>query len=291
MRVALCLVLCLAMGITALRAEVTTVRVGIEGNQEVEAQRVATFGGDACPAIDSFSFVRPNRIDAELLILCNALREGGATVRLELVPQPNYTRSLAEAIAGRLDLPSQTVWSTEFDAQADTLLRSSPVIEAGEWEVGLYTTANRADILGVRTIEQLRGLTAVAPRSWTEDWRALSAIGLKELIDVQNNDGIFPMIQAGRADFTLYAFSTEPDLGSLPSFSPSRILPIRGFKVALPAARHFAVARTAPGAQELVRQLDTGLARLRGRGAIKRAFERSGVFEPRVHDWQLVGNN
>lgn len=268
-----------------------TVRVGIEGNRVVEAERRATFGGEACPAIDSYIFAHPNRIDAELLILCNALREGGLPVRLELVSQPNYARSLAEAIAGRLDLPSQTIWANELDLHADTLLRSAPVIQSGEWQLGLYTTDNRADVLAVSTLAQLRALTAAAPRSWVEDWRVLSAIGLKELIDVQNNDGIFPMIQAGRADFTLYSFSTEPDLGSRPTYSPSRVLPIKGFKVALPASRHFAVARAAPEAPALVRQLDAGLAILRERGAIKRVFERSGVFEPRVADWQLIGNN
>lgn len=291
MKVVVCLALWLLGSMGAALAEVRTVRVGIEGDSTVQARRQANFGGDACPAIDTFQFARPSRIDAELLILCNALREGGPPVRLQLVSQPNYTRGLAEAIAGRLDLPSQTIWSSELDEHADTLLRSSPVIQAGEWEVGLYTTANRSDVLAVSSIEQLRGLTGVAPRSWVEDWRALSAIGLKELIDVQNNDGIFPMIQAGRADFTLYTFSTEADLGSRPAFSPSRILPIKGFKVALPVTRHFAVARAAPDAPALIRQLDTGLSRLRDSGAIKRAFERSGVFEPRVADWQLIGNN
>jgi hypothetical protein len=290
-KLVICLALWLAWGVGAAVAEVRTVRVGSEGDATVEARREATFGGDACPAIDTFPFVRPSRIDAELLILCNALREGGPPVRLQLVSEPNYSRSLAEAIAGRLDLPSQTIWSSELDQHADTLLRSLPVIRAGEWQVGLYTTESRSDVLAVSTIEQLRGLSAVAPRSWIEDWRALSAIGLKELIDVQNNDGIFPMIEAGRADFTLYIFSTEPDFGWQPSYSPSRILPIRGFKVALPVSRHFAVARMAPDAELLVRQLDAGLTRLRDRGAIARVFERSGVFERRVADWQVVGNN
>lgn len=291
MPVVLCLALWCAWAIGAAAAEVRTVRVGIEGNSAIQARRVATFGGDNCPAIDTFAFVQPSRLDAELLILCNALREGGPPVHLQLVPQPNYARSLAEALAGRIDLPSQTIWARELDEHAQALLRSLPVIQAGEWQLGLYTTENRTDVLAVRTLEQLRGLVGVAPRSWVEDWRVLASLGLKELIDVQNNDGIFPMIQAGRADFTLYSFSTEPDLGSQPSYSPSRILPIRGFKVALPATRHFAVARVAPDAQALVEQLDSGLSRLRDRGAIARAFERSGVFDQRVADWQLIGNN
>ena len=96
--------------------------------------------------------------------MCNALREGGPPVRLRAGAQPNYTRSLAEAIAGRLDLPSQTIWATSWTMHADTLLRRAPVIRTGEWQVGLYTTANRADVLAVSTLEQIaradRGRTA-----------------------------------------------------------------------------------------------------------------------------------
>jgi hypothetical protein len=212
--------LLLVWGTSAAVAGDRTLLVGSEGDDATEMRREATFGGSACPPIDDFTSAHPNRIDAELLILCNALREGGPPVRLQLVSEPNYSRGLAEAIAGRLDLPSQTIWSSELDEHADTLLRSLPVVQAGEWQVGLYTTENRSDVLAVTTVEQMRGLTAATPRSWVEDWRALSAIHPKELIDVQNNDGIFPMIQAGRADFTLFTFSTEPDFGWRPTYKP-----------------------------------------------------------------------
>ena len=99
------------------------------------------------------------------------------------------------------------------------------------------------------------------------------------------------MIQAGRADVTLQRFSREPDLGWQPSYSPTRILPIPGFKVALPASRHFAVSRQRPEAEDLVRHLDAGLTRLRQEGTLTHVLERIGLLEPRVADWQVLGNN
>lgn len=290
MRAVWCLVAAwMSLGVAA--AQTTTLKVGVEGGEETEARRMATFGGEACPAIESYPLEGASRLDAELLILCNALRLGGPPVRLDLVPQPNYNRGLAEAIAGRIDLPPQTVWSSELDEHGDTLLRSAPVIQAGEWQVGLFTTADRGDVLAVRTLAELRRLKAAAPRGWIEDWRALSAIGFAQLLDVQASDSVFHMIQAGRADVTLRAFSPAPDLGSLPGSAPVRILPVRGFKVALPAARHFAVSRRHPDAEAIVRQLDAGLNRLRAQGAIQRVFEAVGLFEPRVADWQVLGYN
>ena len=51
------------------------------------------------------------------------------------------------------------------------------------------------------------------------------------------------------------------------------------------------VQRARPDAEALVRQLDVGLTKLREQGAIMRVFERMGLFEPRVADWQVLGNN
>jgi hypothetical protein len=296
LRLALTAVLVLGTGGVALTA--STVRVGVEGGAEAEARRIATFGGNRCPAIEAFPLDQASRIDAELLILCNAFRVGGEPVRLELVAQPNYNRGLAETIAGRIDLPSQTVWSSELDQHTDALLRSLAIVQPGEWQVGLYTTENRADVLAVRSTEELQRLTGAAPRNWVEDWRALSTIGLKELLDVQSSDTdtVLHMIHAGRADITLQRFSTAPDLGWHPGGSPAKILPIPGMKVAIGASRHFAVSRARPDAEALVRQLDAGIVELRRRGAITRVFEAVGLFEPRVAGWRVVnhpgpGNN
>jgi hypothetical protein len=51
------------------------------------------------------------------------------------------------------------------------------------------------------------------------------------------------MILAGRDDFTLQTFSSEPDFSLRPSCSPTRTLPIPGFKVALPTSFHIAMSR------------------------------------------------
>ena len=116
--------------------------------------REATFGGEACPAIDSFSFARPSRIDAELLILCNALREGGAAgpagvrVRSRTTRAASPRRSPAGSTCRR-----RRSGSTELDGTRTRCCGQSPVIQAGEWQLGLYTTENRADVLAVRTLE------------------------------------------------------------------------------------------------------------------------------------------
>ena len=158
MRLALSTVLALSGGQAALAA---TVRVGVEGGSETEAQRAATFGGDRCPAIAAFPVGGATRLDAELLILCNAFRAGGRTraarVRgaAQLQSRPGRGRSPAGSTCRR---------RRSGQRARPACRRAAPIARRssgpGEWQVGLYTTANRADVLAVsRRIEELQRLT------------------------------------------------------------------------------------------------------------------------------------
>ena len=46
----------------------------------LEPRRIATFGGEACPSIETYPLDGATRLDAELLLLCNALRVSGPPV-------------------------------------------------------------------------------------------------------------------------------------------------------------------------------------------------------------------
>lgn len=265
-------------------------RVGMEADGPQAAHIAAQLGGSACVAPESYVFSNPEtptRLEAELVLLCNALRLGGYPVELSFVYVYNYNRGLAEAVAGRVDLPTQTVWSAEIEANAGALLASDPLIAPGEWVVGLYTTENRTDVLAT-TPDRLRDLVAAAPRGWIEDWRALTALGLRGLIDVQENQRIPAMIAAGHADFTLRQFAATPDMGHALRDPPLRMLPIPGVKLGLPSGRHFAISRARPDAAALKAALDRGLAELRRRGDVDRMLTAIGLRDPRVSHWATI---
>lgn len=269
----------IVLGLLGEAAAADVVRIGSEGT-------TGSVVAGACPELERFPVAGELRITVELVILCNAFREAGREVRFELVDQPNYSRGLVEAVAGRLDMPSQTVWSSEIEQYRDALLASPPILRPGELTVGLYTTSDRTDVLAVRTVEEVRRLVGAVPRQWVEDWRALETVGLKALVDVPY-DTVWPLIAARRADFSIYTFSPEPDLG-WQRRGPSGILPIRGLKLAMPGGRHFAISRATPDAEGLMADLARGVALLHERGAIARAFETMGLLDPRVRDWQVV---
>lgn len=259
--------------------------VGSEGGPAAIQGRQAMLAG-GCPDLGSYPLAGKTRLTVEVLILCNAFAAAGYGVAFRFVDQPNYARALAETVAQRLDMPSQTIWSSEIAEHEDALLASPPLLRPGEWVVGLFTTADRPDVLAVRTPEQVRRLTAAVPRNWVEDWRALSGLGLKGLIDAPD-DVAWTLISAGRADFSLAAFSSDPDMG-WDGRAPVRVLPIPGLKLALPHGRHYVLAAKRPGAAARLEALARGLELLRARGVVERALAASGVIEPRVCRWQLV---
>lgn len=266
-------------------------RVGMEADGPQAAHIAAQVGGSACVTPEAYVFTNPAtpaRLEAELVLLCNALRLGGYPVEIAFVYVYNYNRGLAEAVAGRVDLPTQTVWSAEIEAHAEALLASDPLIGPGEWIVGLYTTENRSDVLAARP-EQVRDLVAAAPRGWIEDWRALTALGLRGLIDVQENQRIPAMIAAGHADFTLRQFAATADMAHTLREPPLRMLPIPGVKLGLPSGRHFAISRAREDAAALKAALDRGLAELRRRGDVDRMLTAVGLRDPRVTGWQALG--
>jgi ABC-type amino acid transport substrate-binding protein len=278
----------------AAHAEAAPLRIGIEAEGAQAAHIEHHFGGDACPGPSDYRFsnpARPTRIEAELVLLCNALDRGGYRAPRIFAYAYNYNRGLTETVAGRLDMPTQSVWAEEIEAHGDALLASAPVIDRGEWIVGLYTAATRADVMAVRTPEALRGLVAAAPRGWVEDWRALTALGLRGLIDVQENERIPAMIAAGHADFTLVQFGAGVDMGHTYGQPPVRMLPIPGLKLGFDTSRHFAVSRARPDAAALKAALDAGIAAMRADGTLDVILGRVGLREPRVADWVAVGRS
>ncbi len=263
-------------------------RFGLEAHPEEFAAIAAQFVDGRCPTIEGYRYTRPDRpsrVQGELLILCHALEAGGTAIPLTFVYVHNYNRALAEAVAGRIDIPGQTIWSSELATHAGDLLASAPVIRRGEWQVGLFTAATRTDVLAVRDAAGVRTLVAAAPRGWVEDWRALEALGLRGLIDVQENGLIAGMIARGHADITLQAFGRAEDLGYVDLGAGIRMRPIPGVKLSMGASRHFAVSRARPDAAAVVAAIDRGLAILRGRGDVVRVLETVGVLTPATADW------
>ncbi len=254
-------------------AEKMIVKVYREWSAQVPCERIKTYGFPDAP-----------RGAVELMLACRALRLGGYPGSITVRAYPNYERALIEAKAGRVTMTAETLW--EMDIDEDYLLATAPIIRDGEFTAGLYTTPDRADVLAVRSLEELREFRTALPKIWRVGWKTLQAMGLREVVDVPGRDSMFQVLKAGRVDFILMEFSDEPDFSI--KYEGLKLIPIPKIKYGLKGIRRFVVSKAAPDAKAIFEAMEGGIRRLRELGEIERAFRESGFHNERVAEWTKI---
>ncbi|MBB2486208.1 ABC transporter substrate-binding protein [Mitsuaria sp. WAJ17] len=218
----------------------------------------------------------------EVLLIQQALARQDSELRLSLMPMPTSQRLQAELRSGHAACSATSYWREDFP-QSDGLLFSDPVLDEGEFEVGLYTTPDHERALSARSLRELQGLRVLSNRSWRVDWLTLEQLGFTDLQHVASWNLMPRMLQQGRADLLLAPFQPTPDLSM--TVEGVRLVPVPGLKLRMRGTRHFLVSHTHPLGPRLREQLNAGLARLRQQGLVRRAYEQCGFFNARVAGW------
>lgn len=250
---------------------------------DVLAQYYVYLSGRSPLGIDNFSGNGASRVVAELILLHQALRLGGCERTVELQPIGDYKRMLAMVNQGKADLRGLSVWREDITAAINGLLISEPLFRDGEYETGIYTHPENKTALQSTSLSQLQSLSAVSNHNWTVDWRTLESLGLSYLYHNGSYQAMAKMVYSQRADFMLSPFPSGEDLTI--KLNGLTFKPVKGVKVALQGSRHW-VAN--PKAAKAFAALDKGLAMLRDRGVVKKAFTEAGVFHPAVESWRVV---
>ncbi|WP_430474273.1 hypothetical protein ACQ0MK_20970 [Thalassospira lucentensis] len=216
-------------------------------------------------------------------ILSEALQKGGITAPLRPVPSPNSERSRLMVANGSADIKSDWAFNIENN---ENVLKTAPIILAGELEKGLYGHRGINDIRAGIAIEDVKDLRGVSIRTWRLDWQVMEDLAPKSLTSVPTVKQMFALIDLRRADFTLLEFSSEPDMGR--EIDGIRLVPFAGVKVSLPESQHFMVSRKLPHADEIVEAVNRGIAILREEGFIRRCLVNSGMINQRVEGWRTL---
>lgn len=222
----------------------------------------------------------------EVILLQQALQRGGLNQRVVLEALPNAARILREIESGHAICSGTSYWREDVPADSAHFLFSDALVEAGQFEAGLYTVPGNRQAMAARTLADVRQLRALSNRSWTVDWRTLEQLGVRQLQHVAQWPGMSKMVEADRADFLLAPFQASADLSLV--VGTVRLVPIPGIKVGLDGTRHFLVSRQHPRAAALLQHLNAGLASLRNKGVIRQAYVQSGFFNPRVAQWTVL---
>jgi methyl-accepting chemotaxis protein len=236
--------------------------------------------------IDRFDVPYANRPTVDFVLQLQALLAGGLDFDYELRVVPNYERAKIEVVHGYADLTGETVWNNEIAAHADTLLSTDPVIRDGEFEKGLYVLPSNQRMMQVNSLEQLREFVGATVVSWPIDVRSLEAMGLKGVEKAFKEEGLFPLLQRRRADFTLVEFGATADMSV--TSGGIKLVPVPGCKVALSGSRSWIIAKNSPHAKAIAAALQRGVQVLRDEGRIERAFMESGFFHPKATRWKRL---
>ncbi|MEP6021336.1 MAG: hypothetical protein ABJ251_22925 [Paracoccaceae bacterium] len=229
-----------------------------------------------CPRFDSPMFEGAFRFEVELMILCNAISDADLADRLDFVGFPNLKRAISDLVEEKADFLGASVFPVKI---TDGILASDPVLREGEFQVGLFTTPNRTDILSIETQEDLYALTGITERNWDVDRLTLGGMGLQEVVAARKMTLIPSMIAAGRADFTL-SYLDRPTTAHM----GEELVRIDGFRASMNLERVLAFS---PSKAELRDDINAYIRRMRALPGdrIYEAYKNSGFIVDTYEDW------
>lgn len=237
---------------------------------------------DVCAQDDFFS---PEwlRTALEFVIACRAIRLGGLEATYRIQTYPNTARARAELLKGSVAIMVDFPWG-DFAAHED-LYRSDAVLRVGDFAKGVYTRPDHAELLKVKTLEELRKFKAVSSEAWVYDWAALERMGV-ETFSVSTYSLMGRMVEHGRVDFLVGEFPGIEDLSQ--HINGARFVPVPGIKIALPGSRHVAISKHVPHAKAIFDAVQIGLKIMHERGLIKKGYRTVGFFNPLTEDWHIL---
>lgn len=279
--IAVALLLCFPCGVSAF--EVLVGQHAHSGYRE--------FVGDRDPLlIKDFSGIESRREVVEIILLQQALVRGGITEPINFTVQPlSYLRRIRLIKDGSFALWANTAWYNEVQPLEADVFISKPVIERGEYIVGLYVHPSNAKALAARSLADIQKLEAISNKSWSADWETLSSLGISKVYSSVNWHGYARFLASGHADFTLSPFQSGPGAKLLYKRYGSdgdirdviTLVPIPEVQVYLDDSRHWIVSREHPQGEVLFNALEKGLLELTDAGVRKHALMQSG-FIPEV---------
>jgi hypothetical protein len=242
--------------------------------------------GGSFENIKSFQNSNASRPVVDLVLQLQALKAGGLDFDFELVPSITYELAKKELIHGHVDLTAETLWDDEIAENAETLLKSEPVIRNGEFVKGIYVLPTNDKLLKLASVDDVRGAIATVVASWALDVKTIESMKVKAVVQTVTPELAFKVILKHQADFILYEFSAQSDLHV--ESGGVRLVPVPGYKVGIIGSRSWAISKSSPSASAVFGALVAGTKILRESGIIERAYTESGFFNTKIAGWKKI---
>lgn len=226
--------------------------------------------------IKNFSGKNISRDVVDMIIAQKALKLGGFNHQFKYAPGQVNFRNTKMLQNGELLISFDSYWKSDAEALANKLYISKPVIRNGEYIAGIYTSPNNKKVLQVKTLDDLKELTAISTPKWITDWNTLQSLSLKKLVKENSWLSMARMVNIQWIDFILMPFSSSADHSYTQGVI--HLVPVKNTAIILKDSRHFVISKAHPQGKAAYIAINKGLTILRKRGEITKAYTQAGFF-------------
>ncbi|MCP4597567.1 hypothetical protein [Neptuniibacter sp.] len=270
---------------TSLQAE--NLVVGVHSNYVNEHFQIAAdkegyqtvLDVDDCPPLHSEELKNIQRITMDIMLICHALKESGIANKIELVAYPNVERGLQMSLSGSTDMVAQTLFLSDHP-EYNNMLITDPVIRQGEFQVGVFTTRNRSDILSKRELSEFQKLRAVTVKSWKTDQKAMKNLNIQQVLTLPTRELLSKFIANNRADFT-FSYLKEPIVTRI----GGELIRIPNVKVSFPDTRSFFIPKRNHALHNAMQKQLRNLRALNP-DALRAAYLHAGFITEEYESWK-----
>ncbi len=241
------------------------------------------FVGDVPPAsITDFGGSHARRPVVELVLLLQALTEGGYSKQIILRTTPGYAETMRTLAAGGAHLSGVTQWKQDLAKFAPRIGSSFALIRSGEYQLGVFACQGQPLMLDTA----LSSLAVVANERSSVEWSALQRAGFKRLEASDSLSTRVRMVCLGRVDAAIAEFPSSVTMGITAAGFSMQAIP--NIKLVIEASRHYPFSSEAAGSQSVALALNRGLKLIRRSGVVRRALLQSGFHHPQARQWKAV---
>ena len=226
--------------------------------------------------ITNFSGKNIRRDVVDMILAQQALRLGGFEHKFSYAPGKVNFRNTKMLQNGRLLISFDSYWLNDALPLADEVYISQAVIRNGEYVAGIYTSPKNTKALSVKSLQDLKKLSAVSTPLWRTDWQTLQSLPIKKLVREDSWLSMARMVNIKWVDFLLMAFNSTPDKSF--TMDVVHLVPVKNIAVVLNDSRHFVISKAHPKGDEAIKAINEGISKLRQKGAIKKAYQEAGFF-------------
>jgi len=218
----------------------------------------------------------------DIILLQQALHLGGFDLSVKFRTGQFELRNRKLLEEGFLLVSVDTFWLTEAQSVQEHLYISEPMLRNGEYIAGLYTSPNNKKALASRTLQQVQKLSGVSSKNWSGDWRAMQQLGLKKLVNEPIWVAQVKLVDRQFVDFMLAPFNVD--------FARNGVILelIPQIAVKLAGSRHFVISKYHLLGEAAFKALNIGIATMRQRGLIHKAYADAGFFYAIEQNWTFI---